>query len=130
MNYFKVVVKCGHVGKNKFIIQDLFVEAENGKEAAKIARQTGRVKHHHKDAIRAVEKISREEYLMGKQANKLNNYFKAKNIQEQRKECPDIYKEVYREEETIIYKETHIRSRLVTESRIKEWKKELKREIC
>lgn len=51
MNYYKVRAKCGHVGRNNYIIKPFFVKANDGKEAAKIVRNTPRVKHDHKYAI-------------------------------------------------------------------------------
>jgi len=56
--FYIVTAKCGHVGKSKYILIDFPVIAEDGREAAKIARQIPRVKHHHKDAIRNVEESS------------------------------------------------------------------------
>ena len=63
--YYKVLAKCGHVGRNNYIIKCFYVKANDGEEAAKIVRQKPRVKHHHKDAIRDVIAIELEEYLTG-----------------------------------------------------------------
>ena len=82
--YYCVVVKCGHVGRNRYVLKELAIDAENGKEAAKKARLTPRVKHHHKDAIREVVKISKMEYLKLKDQNSNDNYFKCQNVQQQR----------------------------------------------
>ena len=57
MKYFMVTAKCGHVGKNNFYKGTLFLKAENGKEAARIARDCPRVKHDQKDAILDVKEI-------------------------------------------------------------------------
>ena len=57
MKYFMVTVKCGHVGKNNYYKGTIFLKAENGKEAARRARECPRVKHDQKDAILNVEEI-------------------------------------------------------------------------
>lgn len=85
MKYFKVLVKCAHVGKNHYILKHLYIKAENGKEAAKIARWTPRVKHHQKDAIREVKEITLSEYSLGVRANAFDPYFKVHNSTEQSK---------------------------------------------
>lgn len=81
--YFKVVAKCGHVGKKKYIPIAFGICAENGKEAASITRKIGRVKHHHKDAILSCCEISYEQYLTIQEINNNDPYLKCKNVQEQ-----------------------------------------------
>ncbi len=51
MAYYLVLTKCGHCGRNQYIPIWFPVIAENGREAAAIARMIPRVKHNHKDAI-------------------------------------------------------------------------------
>ena len=96
-NYFAVIAKCGHVGRNWYVVKTLYIKAESGKEAAKIARYTPRVKHDHKDAIRDVVKITFEEYEAGKLKMQNDPYFQIHNSTEQRKrECiskNEIFKE-------------------------------------
>ena len=96
MSFFAVKTKCGHVGgKNYYTLKVFPIEAECGKEAAAIARKIARVKHHHKDAIRMVEKISREEYQEICDKNRRDPYFYCKNIQEHKifvHDC-DVYME-------------------------------------
>lgn len=84
-NYFAVETKCGHVGKNKCIYIWFAVKAEDGKEAAAKARGYKRVKHHHKDAIRQVRKITFAEYVQLMLTNSNDQYLRCKNIQQQRK---------------------------------------------
>ena len=62
-NYYKVVCKCGHVGRDHYVLITFGVIAESGKDAARIARAIPRCKHHHKDCIREVSKISYQEFL-------------------------------------------------------------------
>lgn len=57
MNMYKVIAKCGHVGKGKYIQIAFAVKANDGKEAAKIVRKFPRVKHDKKDAIINVIKL-------------------------------------------------------------------------
>lgn len=96
--YFKVQAKCGHVGRNHYILKWFYVKALTGEEAAKVVRDKPRVKHDHKDAIRNVVEITFEDYLIGLKANLEDMYFKCSNKQEQ-----EFYKcvkleEIYPEE--------------------------------
>ena len=83
MKYYIVTTKCGHVGKNKYIVIDFPVLAENGKDAARMARDIPRVKHHHKDAILNVREVSVEEYNEYVEKNNKDDYLKCSNRQEQ-----------------------------------------------
>ena len=81
--YFKVQAKCGHVGRNHYILKCFYVKALTGEEAAKVVRDKPRVKHDQKDAIREVKEINFEDYLAGIKANSEDKYFKCSNKQEQ-----------------------------------------------
>jgi hypothetical protein len=81
--YFKVQAKCGHVGRNHYILKWFYVKALTGEEAAKVVRDKPRVKHDHKDAIRDAIEISFEDYLAGTKANSEDRYFRCSNKQEQ-----------------------------------------------
>ena len=83
-NYYAVKCKCGHVGRNHCILVTFPVVAESGKDAALIARNIPRCKHHHKDCIREVIKISYEEFMLIKKANDNDPYLKFDCIQKQR----------------------------------------------
>lgn len=83
-NYFAVVCKCGHVGRNNYILITFPVIAANRKEAARIARNIPRCKHHQKDCIREVTEISYEEFLKIEHENDRDPYLKCGCIQEQR----------------------------------------------
>lgn len=96
--YFKVVAKCGHVGRIYYYRGEFFVCAENRKEAAKTVRYLPRVKHHHKDAILDVKEISKEEYRINKENKKTEAYFCCKNIQEQKLHWDEIKSNVFFEE--------------------------------
>ena len=92
---YEVCAKCGHVGKNYYVDKTFAVVANSGKEAALIARSIPRVKHHHADAIRYVEKIDEERYNEIRQLNSVDPYFLCTNIQQQREFCDlDIMPEV------------------------------------
>lgn len=84
MNYYRVVTKCGHVGKGRYIIKDFYVMANDGKKAALKVRWFPRVKHHWKDAIEAVYKITDDEYRIGVFKTHTDLYFQMKNSTEQR----------------------------------------------
>lgn len=99
--HFKVSAKCGHVGKSYYYRGLFYVQAEDGKNAASIVRDTARVKHHHKHAILSVEKITFAEYTEGQQVQKNNPYFNCHNKQEQNFfydiSSNDIYPEIKKE---------------------------------
>ena len=83
-NFFEVIAKCGHVGRNKYIPIKFAVEAESGKDAAAMVRRFPRVKHDHKDAILSVAKIDSTRYLEINAINDNNPYLKCKSKYEQR----------------------------------------------
>lgn len=85
MKMYSVEAKCGHVGRNHFVIKCFAIKAESGKEAAKIVRDLPRVKHHHKDAIISVTEISFAEYCALINNNNSDPYFKCSCVQDQRK---------------------------------------------
>lgn len=82
--YYKVLAKCGHVGRNKYILKWFYLKTSTGEEAAKIVRQKPRVKHHHKDAIREVIRISMDEYMMGLKIMEDDMYFHVHSSSDQR----------------------------------------------
>ena len=92
--YFAVTTKCGHVGKGKFIIKTFAVVASDGKDAAEIARWLPRVKHHNKECILDVKKISEEMFQVLLEENSKDLYFQCRNVQEQKEKCPEIYEDV------------------------------------
>ena len=85
--YFAVVAKCGHVGRKQYVPIKFAVAAESGKEAARIVRKFGRVKHDHKDAILSVEEITKQEYIIIKENNKSDPYLQCKSRHEQNDIC-------------------------------------------
>jgi hypothetical protein len=97
MKYFKVTAKCGHVGKNWYYRGMFYVCAKDGKTAAAIVREKPRVKHDHKDAIIAVEKIDYLEFEHGTALQRLNPYFNCGNNQEQRQFIDELEEDIYRE---------------------------------
>ena len=82
--YYAVRCRCGHVGRNCYVEIVFAIKANNGKEAAAIARRIARVKHNKKNAIISCYEISREQYYEIIKANREDPYLKCKNIQEQR----------------------------------------------
>lgn len=101
--FFRVKVKCGHVGKSNFVLIDYAVCAEDKKQAAAKARKMPRVKHDHKDAIREVEEISYREYKNIKKGYSNINYMTCKNIQEQRN-YDNLGVNIYKEDRKKDYK--------------------------
>lgn len=104
MNYYRVVAKCGHVGRGHYIVKAFFIKAENGKGAAYIVRHLPRVKHDRKDAILSVEVITKDMYLEGKTLQTEDKYFRVHSSTEQR-QCEAVdYNLVLPEIETIKHK--------------------------
>lgn len=87
MGLYEVEAKCGHVGRDCYVIKTFAVIAESGKQAAELVRWMPRVKHHHKDAIRSVNMIDEQRYCEICITNSLDPYFHCKCIQEQRATC-------------------------------------------
>ena len=81
--YFSVETKCGHVGKLNCVWIKFAIFAESAKEAAAIARQIARVKHHHKNTIKEVVEITADEFCKLKAINDADPYLHAKNHREQ-----------------------------------------------
>ena len=100
--FYKVTAKCGHVGKHYYLPIEFAIYAENGKMAAKIARNKSRVKHHQKDAILNVKEIDYLEYLELLEQNKNNPYLNSHSIQEQRNKCKDLPNQIIEENITIL----------------------------
>ena len=84
-NYYRVKCKCEHVGRGYYIPIDFPVIANSAKEAAQITRFIPRCKHHHKDCILEVAKISYEEFLAINKTNSEDPYLSCKSIQQQMK---------------------------------------------
>lgn len=98
MKYFMVTAKCGHVGKNNFYKGTLFLKAENGKDAARIARDCPRVKHDQKDAILAVEEINDFFFEVGRELNHSLHYYTCESVQEQRMYLSEIENNIFVED--------------------------------
>lgn len=98
MKYFMVTAKCGHVGKNNYYKGNLYIKAESGKEAARIARNIPRVKHDRKDAILDVQKIDFEAFETGRLNNHKIHYYTCENRQEQNEYLYEIEDNIYEEE--------------------------------
>ena len=93
---FEVEVKCGHVGKNHYILKKVPVMAESRKAAAALARLMPRVKHDHPDAIRRVRVIDAPRFVELVKVHQADPYFQCQSIQEQRKRCGSL--DIIREE--------------------------------
>lgn len=98
MKYFMVTAKCGHVGKNNYYKGTLFLKAENGKAAAKIARDCPRVKHDQKDAILSVKEINSIVFEAGRELNHSIHYFTCESVQEQRLYISEIENNIFVED--------------------------------
>lgn len=75
--FYKVVAKCGHVGKRKYIEVAFGVKFNSKKEAARYILSHGKVKKQLKDAISYVEEISYDEYVELLKSNENNAYIRS-----------------------------------------------------
>lgn len=97
--FFRVIAKCGHVGRNCYYEGKFYEIARDGKEAAAIVRLRGRVKHDRKDAILSVAEITVDEYKEGLKSKGSEPYFNCKNKQEQNMHWDEIAPHVKPEDE-------------------------------
>ncbi len=88
--FYIVDAVCGHVGNGNYVIRSFCVEANDAKEAASIARNIPRVKHHYKYAIQSVREVSFENYLVQRLKNEFDPYLHVSNSSEQRNYCNDL----------------------------------------
>lgn len=93
--YFKVVAKCGHVGKGNYFPVAFAVRAESRSEASQKVMSYHRVKKQLNDAIISCEEIDRESYKELKRVNDNNPYLKCKCKRHQR-EIEDFSSGIYR----------------------------------
>lgn len=96
-NYYLVETKCGHVGSFAYIPIKFPIIAESGRDAARLAREIPRVKHHNKFAITSVRKVTLDEYEQQVEINKYDPYL---NWREQRFDETYDYKHLH---DRIIY---------------------------
>lgn len=89
-NLYAVTAMCGHVGKNKYIAITFPITAKNARDAAKVARWIPRVKHHVKNAILEVKKITSNEYNQLIAQNRNDKYLSVHSKQEQKSLCENI----------------------------------------
>ena len=101
MKYFMVTAKCGHVGKNNYYKGTLFFKAENGKEAARLARECPRVKHDRKEAILSVTEINSIIFEAGRELNHKIHYYTCETVQEQRLYMSEISDNIFVEESVL-----------------------------
>ena len=123
-------VKCGHVGRNSYLLKWIYLMAESKKDAAAKARITPRVKHDHKDAIREVIEISLEEYKEGIKEMDNDLYFKVENSSQQRKTHALDGCIIYREVEKKKYKKEKNGQRLRIDLALKEARKMMNGGYC
>ena len=106
--YYKVLAKCGHVGRNNYIEKEFFIKANSAKEAAYRVRWMPRVKHDRKDAILNVEEISCEQYKLGRASIRSDLFFSVTNSTEQRLLCAVDNSEIKREYPTYLCRESSL----------------------
>jgi len=90
MAYYLILCKAGHVGRNYYMPIWFPVEAEDGRQAAAIARAIPRVKHDHKDAILDCVKTDYEGFLAQIEENAKDPYLLCRSRHEQDQIMPLI----------------------------------------
>lgn len=90
MAYYLVLCKAGHVGRNYYMPIWFPVGAEDGRQAAAIARSIPRVKHDHKDAILDCVKTDYEGFLAQIEENAKDPYLQCRSRHEQDQIMPLI----------------------------------------
>lgn len=125
VHYFKVWAKCGHVGRNKYILKLFYIKANSKKEAALRIRMAPRVKHHHKDAIREVSEVTFRDYKIGCLSMANDYYFKVKNRQMQNFHNAVSLAEVKSETSSLHYPKRKYRRYLLERLINKEWQRKL-----
>ena len=121
--YYKVLAKCGHVGRNNYILKWFYIKAASAKEAAMLIIEKPRVKHNHKDVIRKVVEIKYDEYLVGLKIMADDKYFKAHSHQEQVIYNCIKQEDIYHELDKIKYKKERNGQILKYKSLLRESKK-------
>ena len=84
IKYFKVVAKCGHVGKRKYIPVAFAIKAESKSEASQKVKTYPRVKKQLTDSIISCEEINKKSYKELKLINSKDPYLKCKCKRQQR----------------------------------------------
>lgn len=118
MKFYKVDAKCGHVGRNKYIIKSFYIRAKSKKEASNIVINIARVKHHHKDVIRNIDEISFGDYLHGKKQYENDMYFHVDNQRDQKYKCVFGDDDIKKEEIVEKYKKQSHHKRYLIEMEI------------
>lgn len=83
-NYYLVTVKCGHVGRHRYMPITFAVKAEDGKDAVEIVRTFPRVKRGHKDFVLNIELTDLEGYEKQIQINSNDPYLRIGSKSEQK----------------------------------------------
>ena len=83
--FYEVQAKCGHVGRNNYVVKTFYVKAESASDAARQIRYAPRVKHNHKDAIISVKRIDHEQYVVGAIQMQNDEYFNVYNSSDQKR---------------------------------------------
>lgn len=98
--YFKVIAKCGHVGKNKYVPIPFAVSAQSRSEASQKALKFPRVKKQLDDAIISCEEIDKKTFKEIIKANQSNQYLKGKC---NRDNCFDGFQEMIEDNVKVFY---------------------------
>lgn len=73
MKYYKIEVKCGHVGAGHYRLLTFFIEAKDYKHAMTQILDMPSVKHDSNTAIHSLKPIKYEDYLKGREVSAYEN---------------------------------------------------------
>src|SRR5690554_2207567 len=88
--YYLVTVKCGHVGRHRYMPITFPIQATSKKEAVELVRKFPRVKRNHKDFVLDIKEVSMDTYNTKCQENKNDPYLQIKRKQDQNRIFEDI----------------------------------------
>ncbi|MDE6242282.1 MAG: hypothetical protein K2M08_07695 [Anaeroplasmataceae bacterium] len=80
--FYLVTVKCGHVGRGRYVEKNIPLYSNTKKDASKIALDHSKVKRHLKNAVSFVQEISYIDYIEKKKEYDEDSYFRAHSKQE------------------------------------------------
>lgn len=84
-NYYLVTVKCGHVGRHRYMPITFPIKSENAKDAVNIARNIPRVKRNHPDFVIDVRLTDEQGFLKQSIINAKDPYLKVERKADQNK---------------------------------------------
>lgn len=124
MKFYKITLRCGHVGRKKYVSISLPIKAENNLEATNKIIKHGGVKTHTLKDVLFVSEINKEEYLKLKDEVKNDPYFKGVKTEDYYKSIKShgVYSCGYREKKNRPYEFRYLKEMAYQKSYLSEMK--------